>query len=134
MMKLNNKGQSLVLFIVIIPIILLVFVLVYDIGTAIYEKNRLSNTSYMVIDYALDSIDSVDENDLISLITKNTNNLSSISVLIDNGKINVKLTKNIKGVFGRAFNFDLIEAKSEYVGYILDGNKKIDKVGWYYGW
>ena len=24
---------------------------------------------------------------------------------------------------------NLIEAKSEYVGYILDGNKKIDKVG-----
>ena len=134
MIKLNNKGQSLVLFIVIIPIILLVFVLVYDIGTAIYEKNRLSNTSYMVIDYALDNIDSIDENDLISLITKNTDNLSGISVLIDNGKVNIKLTKNIKGVFGRAFNFDLIEAKSEYVGYILDGNKKIDKVGWYYGW
>lgn len=134
MMKLNNKGQSLVLFIVIIPIILLVFVLVYDIGTAIYEKNRLSNTSYMVIDYALDNIDSIDENDLISLITKNTDNLSGISVLIDNGNVNVKLTKNIKGVFGRAFKFDLIEAKSEYVGYILDGNKKIDKVGWYYGW
>ena len=129
MMKLNNKGQSLVLFIVIIPIILLVFVLVYDIGTAIHEKNRLSNTSYMVIDYALDNIDSIDENDLISLITKNTDNLSGISVLIDNGKVNIKLTKNIKGVFGRAFNFDLIEAKSEYVGYILDGNKKIDKVG-----
>lgn len=129
MMKLNNKGQSLVLFIVIIPIILLVFVLVYDIGTAIYEKNRLSNTSYMVIDYALDNIDSIDENDLISLITKNTDNLSGISVLIDNGKVNIKLTKNIKGVFGRALKFDLIEAKSEYVGYILDGNKKIDKVG-----
>lgn len=129
MMKLNNKGQSLVLFIVIIPIILLVFVLVYDIGTAIYEKNRLSNTSYMVIDYALDNNDSIDENDLISLITKNTDNLSGILVLIDNGKVNIKLTKNIKGVFGRAFNFDLIEAKSEYVGYILDGNKKIDKVG-----
>ena len=83
----------------------------------------------MVIDYALDNIDSIDENDLISLITKNTDNLSGISVLIDNGKVNIKLTKNIKGVFGRAFNFDLIEAKSEYVGYILDGNKKIDKVG-----
>lgn len=129
MMKLNNKGQSLVLFIVIIPIILLFFVLVYDIGTAIYEKNRLSNTSYMVIDYALDNIDKVDENDLISLITKNTNNLSNISVLIDDGKVNIKLTKKIKGVFGSAFNFDLIEAKSEYVGYILNGNKKIDKVG-----
>ena len=82
MLILNNKGQSLVLFVVIMPIILLMFVLVYDIGNAMYEKNKLSNVSYMVIDYALDNIDKVDENDLIDLIDKNTNNLSSVSVLI----------------------------------------------------
>ena len=88
MLILNNKGQSLVLFVVIMPIILLMFVLVYDIGNAMYEKNKLSNVSYMVIDYALDNMDKVDENDLIDLIDKNTNNLSSVSVLIDNGKVN----------------------------------------------
>ncbi len=38
MLTLNNKGQSLVLFVVIMPIILLMFVLVYDIGNAMYEK------------------------------------------------------------------------------------------------
>lgn len=129
MLTLNNKGQSLVLFVVIIPIILLMFILVYDIGNAINEKNRLSNTSYMVIDYALDNLDSVDENDLINLINKNTNNLSRISVLIENGKVTVNLTKDIKGIFGRAFNFDLVTAESEYIGYIVDGNKKIEKVG-----
>ena len=41
MLILNNKGQSLVLFVVIMPIILLMFVLVYDIGNAMYEKNKL---------------------------------------------------------------------------------------------
>ena len=40
MLTLNNKGQSLVLFVVIMPIILLMFVLVYDIGNAMYEKNN----------------------------------------------------------------------------------------------
>ena len=120
MLTLNNKGQSLVLFVVIMPIILLMFVLVYDIGNAMYEKNKLSHVSYMVIDY---------ENDLIDLIDKNTNNLSSVSVLIDNGKVNVTLTKTIKGTFGKIFNFDLIEAKSEYTGYMDNGNKRIEKVG-----
>ena len=132
MLILNNKGQSLVLFVVIMPIILLM--LVYDIGNAMYEKNKLSNVSYMVIDYALDNMDKVDENDLIDLIDKNTNNLSSVSVLIDNGKVNVTLTKTIKGTFGKVFNFDLIEAKSEYTGYMDNGNKRIEKVGWYYEW
>ena len=40
MLRLNNKGQSLVMFIVLIPIVLLVFTLVYDVGNAIYEKER----------------------------------------------------------------------------------------------
>ena len=37
-MRLNNKGQALVMFVLIIPIILLVLVLIYDIGSALYEK------------------------------------------------------------------------------------------------
>lgn len=129
MWKLNNKGQSLVLFVVLMPIILLVFVLVYDVMNAVYEKNRLSNTSYMVIDYALDDLDGVNESDLVSLINKNVSGLSNIVVLIDNDKVNVTLSKDIKGVFGSIFDFDLITARSEYVGYMDNGNKKIEKVG-----
>lgn len=129
MWKLNNKGQSLVLFVVLMPIILLMFVLVYDVMNAVYEKNRLSNTSYMVIDYALDNLDGVNESDLVSLINKNVSGLSNIVVLIDNDKVNVTLSKDIKGVFGSIFDFDLITARSEYVGYIENGNKKIEKVG-----
>ncbi len=129
MWKLNNKGQSLVLFVVLMPIILLMFVLVYDVMNAVYEKNRLSNTSYMVVDYALDDLDGVNESDLVRLINKNVSGLSNIVVLIDNDKVNVTLSKNIKGVFGSIFDFDLITAHSEYVGYMDNGNKKIEKVG-----
>ena len=56
MLRLNNKGQSLVMFIILLPILLLILTLVYDVGNAIYEKDRLSNTNYMVVDYALDNI------------------------------------------------------------------------------
>ena len=44
MFRLNNRGQSLVMFVVIIPIFLLIITLIYDVGNAIYEKNSLSNT------------------------------------------------------------------------------------------
>ena len=60
MIRLNNKGQSLVMFILIIPIFLLIMTLVYDVGNAIYEKNKLSNVSYMTIQYGLDNIESID--------------------------------------------------------------------------
>lgn len=128
MMRLNNKGQSLVLFIVILPIILFMFVLVYDIGNAIYEKNRLSNVNYMVTSYALDN-ENISESDIVNLINKNVNGLSNIKVIINDDKVNISLSKNIKGVFGRMFDFNLITAYSEYIGYIDNGNKIIEKVG-----
>ena len=43
MIKLNNKGQSLVMFILIIPMLLGMIVLVVDVGNAIYSKNKIRN-------------------------------------------------------------------------------------------
>ena len=40
---MNNKGQSLVLFILILPILLGIMVLVIDVGNAIYTKNKINN-------------------------------------------------------------------------------------------
>lgn len=127
-MKLNNKGQSLVIFILIIPIILLLFVLIYDVADAIYEKNRLSNTSYLAIEYALDNINSIDENSVVDYILKNSDNLNNISVIIEDGKVDIELGKNIKGFFGKSFNFDLLEIKTKYSGTIVDEEKNIERI------
>lgn len=132
MLRLNNKGQSLVMFIILLPILLLILTLVYDVGNAIYEKDRLSNTNYMVVDYALDNIDSIDEDDLNTLILKNDNNLDDISIMIIDNSVDISLKKNIKGVFGNMFNFNLTFVKSEYNGKIVNGKKKIERVKWYY--
>ena len=128
MFKLNNKGQSLVMFIIIIPIFLLIVTLVYDVGTAIYEKNSLSNTSYMVIDYGLDNIDGISENELMDFIIKNTDNLNYISVVVEEDTIEIILKKDIKGIIGKLFGFNLIEANSHYEGTIVDNNKKIERI------
>ncbi|MBQ8192630.1 MAG: pilus assembly protein [Bacilli bacterium] len=128
MFRLNNKGQSLVMFIILIPIFLLIITLVYDVGNALYEKNRLSNTSYMVIEYGLDNIDDIDENDLIDLALKNVYDLNEISVFIEDDKINIKLSKDIKGIIGNMFGFNLITTTSEYEGKIVGKEKKIERI------
>lgn len=128
MMNLNNKGQSLVMFIVIIPIFIIILTLVYDIGTAIYEKNSLSNTNYMVIDYGLSNIDKVSENDLINLILKNSKGVNNVSVIIDDNIINIKISKYFKGIFGKIINSNLTEIVSEYKGELVDDKKKIERI------
>ena len=96
MLKINNKGQSLVMFALIIPIFLLILTLVYDVGNAIYEKDRLSNTNYLTIEYIpCTSIDlcplyGVDYDILLTIIT-----FSSNYILITN-LINLMLKKFTK--------------------------------------
>ena len=128
MLKINNKGQSLVMLVLIIPIFLLILTLVYDVGNAIYEKDRLSNTNYLTIEYGLNNIDTVTENDLKNLIEKNTSNLKYIYVTIEENQIEIKMEKDAKSIIGKMFNFNLVKIISHYKGKIINNQKEIERI------
>ena len=128
MLKINNKGQSLVMFILIIPIFLLILTLVYDVGNAIYEKDRLSNTNYLTIEYGLNNIDTVTENDLKNLIEQNTSNLKYIYVTIEENQIEIKMEKDAKSIIGKMFNFNLVKIISHYKGKIINNQKETERI------
>lgn len=128
MLKINNKGQSLVMFVLIIPIFLLILTIVYDVGNAIYEKDRLSNTNYLTIEYGLNNIDTVTENDLKNLIEQNTSNLKYIYVTIEENQIEIKIEKDAKSIIGKMFNFNLVKIISHYKGKIINNQKEIERI------
>ena len=128
MLKINNKGQSLVMFVLIIPIFLLILTLVYDVGNAIYEKDRLSNTNYLTIEYGLNNIDTVTENDLKNLIEQNTSNLKYIYITIEKNQIEIKIEKDAKSIIGKMFNFNLVKIISHYKGKIINNQKEIERI------
>lgn len=128
MLKINNKGQSLVMFVLIIPIFLLILTLVYDVGNAIYEKDILSNTNYLTIEYGLNNIDTVTENDLKILIEQNTSNLKYIYVTIEENQIEIKMEKDAKSIIGKMFNFNLVKIISHYKGKIINNQKEIERI------
>lgn len=128
MLKINNKGQSLVMLVLIIPIFLLILTLVYDVGNAIYEKERLSNTNYLTIEYGLNNIDTVTENDLKNLIEQNTSNLKYIYVTIEENQIEIKMEKDAKSIIGKMFNFNLVKIISHYEGKIINNQKEIERI------
>ena len=128
MLKINNKGQSLVMFVLIIPIFLLILTLVYDVGNAIYEKDRLSNTNYLTIEYGLNNIDTVTENDLKNLIEQNTSNLKYIYVTIEENQIEIKMEKDAKSIIGKMINFNLVKIISHYKEKIINNQKEIERI------
>ena len=76
----NNRGQSLALFVITLPVLLIVLVLVIDIGRVISLKQELNNISELVLDYGLDYF-----NDVNIDINDNVNGMS-----IDNGVIDIE--------------------------------------------
>ena len=72
---MNNKGQSLVTFMLLIPIFLLVLYMVYEIGRMASLKNQLDSINYLAVSYAVNHMDEEGIQDRVrDLINKNINN------------------------------------------------------------
>lgn len=128
-MSLDRRGQSLVMFVLVIPIIILVLVSIFDVGNAIYEKNRLSNTNYLAINYALDNMGSINRDDIIDYILSNTDNISNYEVILDNDRVEIEINKEVHGIVSE--NINLINVKSRYIGTIRDNKKNIERIKWF---
>ena len=127
MKSLNNKGQTLVLFVMLLPIMLLVMVLVFDIGKCIVEKQKLDNISFMIVSYGIEhSKDDNIEGTLNELVTLNYKDATDVEVLVKDDYVSVSLSGKVKGVFGNLVGKSFFEVKSYYIGNIND--KKIKRV------
>ena len=79
---MNKKGQSLVLFIIILPIILFLFGLLIERVYLTYQKQKLYSITKTII--AL-SIERNEKNDIINLYKDNNIVLENIEIEDDNG-------------------------------------------------
>ena len=126
---LNNKGQSLILFVLFIPILLLVLVLVVDIGKIINLKTELDNISNIVLDYGLDNLDNEElVKELEDLVRLNKSNIDNINIKKEEDKIYIYLEDNNEGVFLGLVNISIFSLKSSYVGYFENNEKRIERI------
>lgn len=127
---LNNKGQSLVLFVIMLPILVLILILVIDIGKIILLKQELSNISEIVLDYGLDKIyDEEIETELEDLIKLNKDDIDNINLYINDEKIYIKLEDRCEGIFSGFIDISIFNIKTSYVGYIENEDKRIERLG-----
>ena len=121
---MNNRGQSLALFIMIFPIVFLLLTAVYDIGNMTITKNELDSINYLAIEYGLDHLEDEDINDKINkLIIKNKKDIIINKIEIAENNINIVLEDKIKTIT----KINILKIKSSYTGYIEDDKKIIEK-------
>ncbi len=108
MKKMNNKGQTLVLFIIMLPIILLVLLITIEIGNIYIEKTKTINVIKETIKTSLKNDLS---NDAINaLIELNVKDIKTKQIYTSDEEIEIKLIQE-KKVFGKK-----IEIQYKYNG------------------
>ena len=102
---MNNKGQVLVIFVVMLPIFLIILTLVVDLGLISFEKRNISNNTIDAVEYYLESNDEEKTKDLLE------ENIDDIVVTItdNNSYVEITVIKKCKGLYSIIKNEDIIE-------------------------
>lgn len=98
---MNNKGQVLIFFVLIIPVLLLGAVYIVDNIYISYNTNKLNQINSLVIKDA--SIRKLTPTEIKEYLKKNDESIEIDFILIDSNKIEIKLNKPIKSLFGSIF-------------------------------
>ena len=126
---MNNKGQSLVLFVILIPILFMILFMVYEVGRMALLKHELNDINHLVIDCVLDKTTNENNTDDIKeLNNKNKSDIDNIEVKIEDEKIYVTLEDSISTKVSLIKSSQIFKVKSSYVGYMKEDKKAIERV------
>ena len=129
MLSLNNKGQSLILFVLMLPVLLFVMILVIDMGNLMVEKQKLNNINYIMIDYGLSNITKEDlEEYIYNYLKLNDEKIDKIKVSKTDNDITINLGKKESSMLGHILNLKEVEIISSYRGSIIDDKKVIERL------
>ena len=92
---MKNKGQALVLFVLLLPIMILTFSFIIDIGYISVTKKKIDNTVQEIIKNSLEN--NLSEEETKNLIIKNIDNVYIRKITIVDNEIDIKVT--IKTIF-----------------------------------
>lgn len=121
MKPLNNRGQVLVLFIVMFPIIFFLIAFFLENMIITGEKNKLNNLNQIVIEYTYQNMDNVGVYDgVLDLVLRNDMDVVIEKFEISDDKIDITLRKNTSSIFGKIVGIRAYEIKSDYNAAIDD--------------
>ena len=123
-MKMNNRGQSLVMFILLLPIMIGIMTLVIDVGNALILKNHTDSVVEMVMEISLN--DNLDMKEIQQLLNLNLNDHDNGVHFVDQDMVIESHTYS-KGIFSKLFGFSGFPIQSVYVGRHQNHRNIIDK-------
>ena len=126
---MNKRGQVLVAFVLLLPIVFMLIGLIIDCGYLYIEKRNIDNNIKEALEYGLKNIKEENiENKIQKLLNINIEEIEKLDITINDKIINIKLEKSKKSIFTLVFSKYNYEISSHYKGYIKEEKIIIRKV------
>lgn len=122
---MNNKGQTLVIFVMLLPLFLCLLAYITDTSYLFYEKNKLDDVNKMVINYKMNHIEANKEK-VKNYIMKNGETIKIEKMDMNDKSVTIKLSKKVKSIFGSIVGKNYYDITSYYRGTI--DTKRIGKI------
>lgn len=128
MSKLNNKGQTLIMFILLIPLILVIMALVIDTSFVYKEKIKFQSVTKTIMKTTYEKKDAIDFNDkIINLYKKNGIDINNMVIKVNSDNVVIKNQAKVKSIFGNIIGIKNYEVKFSYKIYKENESIKVIK-------
>ncbi len=117
---MNKKGQVLVAFVLLIPIIIMFLGLIVDVGTNLNERKRIDDTLTNIMSYSLKNKETITE-ELIKENIKENLDYDNLNILLNEESLQINLVKKSNSVFGNLFEIGINKIEMTLIGDFLTG-------------
>ncbi len=125
---LNKKGQTLIMFVLLLPVLLILIAFIIDTGFMYLETSKLNGTTKTVLKNMYYQKDDTEfEKKFKLLLQKNKIEINNISIKVDNDSIKVKNNYKIDSYFGKLIGIKEYEIKSSLKAFLENDKVKVIK-------
>lgn len=119
---MKNRGQALILFILLLPLLLLILTIILNIGLTSIEIKKTDNKIKHVIEDSLNN--NLDESKINQLIMTNLDNIISKEIIKKDNTLEIKIIRKIEVLYPYIINYNVENYEVTYKG-IKDDKIKI---------
>ena len=121
---MNNKGQTLIMFIILIPVFLILTAIIVDVGIIEHSYQKYKGiVDESIKEFFLNNgTDSLEKTLSYNMIPK-----ENYEIVVEDDTVTVLVKSKIDSIFGKLININDYEINVNRIGKIKDGNIIIER-------